>query len=335
MPGSGVLHLYLGLMDLGIVAALIPAVYWQSIYIPHSRGTCQNATSWQVSNAREESWFTVLAKLHNSADPDPEGRCNEYVENWTFAIIAIVIFWLFALFALFNILYGDWDASFTWDGFIKPWRRDRTENKGILRIAQRTQLIIGGQHSSGQLATQELYHLPGQIFRPPSSALNSRHFNVGCFQLALHRYSKSQPGLKPNPRNSFPNWQHQTPHGAFSTKQLQQPDREEEMLPLPSPDMRFVQGCGFERELRDTPTSRHLEACKAHCTMCYKDTISGTAGQHWCAGTVGDAGGTLLALRGRFGNGWAALLGSKVGGLVLSLWSTAVTMPGYAYGSSH
>ncbi|KFZ02111.1 hypothetical protein V500_00441 [Pseudogymnoascus sp. VKM F-4518 (FW-2643)] len=256
MPGSGVLHLYLGLMDLGIVAALIPAVYWQSIYIPHSRGTCQNATSWQVSNAREESWFTVLAKLHNSADPDPEGRCNEYVENWTFAIIAI-------------------------------------------------------------------------------SALNSRHFNVGCFQLALHRYSKSQPGLKPNPRNSFPNWQHQTPHGAFSTKQLQQPDREEEMLPLPSPDMRFVQGCGFERELRDTPTSRHLEACKAHCTMCYKDTISGTAGQHWCAGTVGDAGGTLLALRGRFGNGWAAVLGSKVGGLVLSLWSTAVTMPGYAYGSSH
>lgn len=89
MPGSGVLHLYLGLMDLGIVAALIPAVYWQSIYIPHSRGTCQNATSWQVSNAREESWFTVLAKLHNSADPDPEGRCNEYVANWTFAIIAM------------------------------------------------------------------------------------------------------------------------------------------------------------------------------------------------------------------------------------------------------
>lgn len=43
-----------------------------------------------------------------------------------------------------------------------------------------------------------------------------------------------------------------------------------------------VQGCGFERELRDTPTSRHLEACKAYCTMFYKDTISGTAGQHGC-----------------------------------------------------
>lgn len=43
---------------------------------------------------------------------------------------------IFSLLALFNILVGDWDASFTWDGFIKPWNRDRTENKGILRIVR-------------------------------------------------------------------------------------------------------------------------------------------------------------------------------------------------------
>lgn len=89
MFNTGLLHAYLGLMDLGIVAALIPAVYWQSIYIPHSKGTCQNASSWQVSNASEKSWFAVLAKLQNPANPDPEGCCKGYVENWTVAIIVM------------------------------------------------------------------------------------------------------------------------------------------------------------------------------------------------------------------------------------------------------
>ncbi|OBT61520.1 hypothetical protein VE03_09118 [Pseudogymnoascus sp. 23342-1-I1] len=87
---SGVLLAYLGLTDLGLVAvALIPAVYLQSTYIPHSKGTCQSATSWQVSNASEESWFTVLAKLRNPADPDPEGICDEYVANWICTIFVM------------------------------------------------------------------------------------------------------------------------------------------------------------------------------------------------------------------------------------------------------
>lgn len=85
---SCVLHVYIGFMDLSIAASLVPAVYWQSIYIPSSRGTCQHAISWQVSNA-SESWFTVLAKLHNSADPDPEGCCDEYVKNWIYSIVVM------------------------------------------------------------------------------------------------------------------------------------------------------------------------------------------------------------------------------------------------------
>ncbi|ELR05082.1 hypothetical protein GMDG_07124 [Pseudogymnoascus destructans 20631-21] len=39
--------------------------------------------------------------------------------------------------------------------------------------------------------------------------------------------------------------------------------------------IQLCDGCGFERELRDTPTSLHLEDCKPRCTTCYKDTTSG------------------------------------------------------------
>lgn len=88
MLDSCILRVYIGLMDLSIAVSLIPAVYWQSIYIPSSRGTCQHAISWQVSNA-SESWFTVLAKLHNPANPDPEGCCDQYVEKWISSIVVM------------------------------------------------------------------------------------------------------------------------------------------------------------------------------------------------------------------------------------------------------
>lgn len=85
---SGVLLVYLGLVDLGIVAfALIPAASLQSTYIPHSKITCRSATSWQVSNASEESWFTVLAKLRSPTDPNPEGICKGYVADWISTIV--------------------------------------------------------------------------------------------------------------------------------------------------------------------------------------------------------------------------------------------------------
>lgn len=83
---SCVLLFYIGVIDLGVVAALIPAVYLQSTYIPHWKNTCQNATSWQVSNASDESWFTVLARLLKPADPDPKGCCEKYVETWVFTV---------------------------------------------------------------------------------------------------------------------------------------------------------------------------------------------------------------------------------------------------------
>jgi hypothetical protein len=83
---SCVLLVYIGVIDLGVVAALIPAAYLQSSYIPHWKKTCQSATSWQVSNTSDESWFTVLAKLLKPADPDPKGCCEKYVETWVFTV---------------------------------------------------------------------------------------------------------------------------------------------------------------------------------------------------------------------------------------------------------
>ncbi|KFY75211.1 hypothetical protein V499_04769 [Pseudogymnoascus sp. VKM F-103] len=77
------------LIDLGIVAALIPAVYWQGTYIPHWKSVCQSAASWQVSNASDKSWFTVLAKLQKPADPDPKGCCEKYVETWIFTVVVM------------------------------------------------------------------------------------------------------------------------------------------------------------------------------------------------------------------------------------------------------
>ncbi|KFZ19224.1 hypothetical protein V501_00769 [Pseudogymnoascus sp. VKM F-4519 (FW-2642)] len=86
---SCVVQVYIGLIDLCIVAALIPAVYWQGTYIPHWKSTCQNAASWQVSNASDESWFTVLAKLQKPAEPDPKGCCEKYVETWIFTVVVM------------------------------------------------------------------------------------------------------------------------------------------------------------------------------------------------------------------------------------------------------
>ncbi|KFY63250.1 hypothetical protein V496_04099 [Pseudogymnoascus sp. VKM F-4515 (FW-2607)] len=111
---SGVLLVYLGLVDLGIVAfALIPAASLQSTYIPHSKITCRSATSWQVSNASEESWFTVLAKLRSPTDPNPEGICKGYVADWISTIVVTVVF---SVWAIPNIVAGARDESFSFAG---------------------------------------------------------------------------------------------------------------------------------------------------------------------------------------------------------------------------
>ncbi|OBT71649.1 hypothetical protein VF21_09699 [Pseudogymnoascus sp. 05NY08] len=236
---SCVLLVYIGLIDLGVAAALIPAVYWQSTYIPHRKGACQSATSWQMPNSSEESWFTVLAKLQKPADPDPKGCCEKYLENWTFTI---VVMWSYIL-GFWNFKHSFWcpkpfihlvwteetveHGSDTEQNFLAY--NSQNEGKVVLPVsllckgdiqAQRTPLTIDGKISPGQPAIREQYHLPGQTFGSPISAADARHLNIGRLQPALYRHSKSQFDLEPYPGNSLPNWEHQTPHGAFSTEQL-------------------------------------------------------------------------------------------------------------------
>ncbi|KFX93643.1 hypothetical protein O988_06698 [Pseudogymnoascus sp. VKM F-3808] len=138
MLNSSVLMVYLGLIDLSIAATMIPVVYWQSTYIPHSKGTCQNAVSWQVSNSTNESWFSVLARLHNPEDPDPEGYCATYVDNWIFAIIVIIIF---SFLAFSNILTGSRDQSFTLGRCIRPWSIDLTQRDDVLQPGREDKML--------------------------------------------------------------------------------------------------------------------------------------------------------------------------------------------------
>jgi hypothetical protein len=81
----GILLFFIGLVDLGIVIALIVGIYLQSTYLPQSKGACRGADTWQVSNGTE-SWFHVVATVSNSTYPEPQTKCEEYVEIWIIAV---------------------------------------------------------------------------------------------------------------------------------------------------------------------------------------------------------------------------------------------------------
>jgi hypothetical protein len=84
----GLLLFAFGVVDLGIVLALIPAVYLESTYIPHSKGPCPNAGSWQVSNGTA-SFFNLTAVAANATNPDIEGMCEEFVTNWSIGVAVV------------------------------------------------------------------------------------------------------------------------------------------------------------------------------------------------------------------------------------------------------
>lgn len=91
ISSGGLFQFALGVVDLAIVLALIPAVYLESTYIPHSKGPCPNADSWQVPNGTA-SFFSLIAIADNATNPDVEGMCEEFVTNWSIGVSIMQVF---------------------------------------------------------------------------------------------------------------------------------------------------------------------------------------------------------------------------------------------------
>jgi len=84
---SGILLFFLGLVDLGIVIGLVVGVCLQSTYLPHSKGGCRYAETWQVPNG-VDSWFHVYANVSGTAKYkyNPGAMCEGLVETWNLGV---------------------------------------------------------------------------------------------------------------------------------------------------------------------------------------------------------------------------------------------------------
>lgn len=88
ISSRGLFQFALGVVDLGIVLALIPAIYLESTYVPLSTGLCPEAGSWQVSGGTA-SFFNLTAMAANATNPDVEGMCEEFIINWSIGVAIV------------------------------------------------------------------------------------------------------------------------------------------------------------------------------------------------------------------------------------------------------
>ncbi|EER29966.1 hypothetical protein D8B26_007239 [Coccidioides posadasii str. Silveira] len=99
---KGFLLATIGFIDLGLSAALILGISWQSQFLPRSYASCKDAVDWR-NGTDGRNLFVEVSKANLETVIPPHKSCRSFVQNWAVGIAVII---LYLVCGLLNVILG-------------------------------------------------------------------------------------------------------------------------------------------------------------------------------------------------------------------------------------